>query len=38
MREPKKLNRCKDYSTNKINLNAENNIVHDLFIILDIDV
>jgi len=28
----------KDYSTNKINLNDENNIVHEVFIILEIDI
>ena len=35
MRKSKKFNRYKDYSANKININDENNIVQELFIILD---
>ena len=34
----KKFNRYKFYSTNKINLNDENNIVHKVFTILEIDI
>ena len=38
MSKSKKFNRYKDYSANKTNINDENNIVHESFIILDINI
>ena len=38
MCKPKNFNRYKGYSTNKINPNDKNNIIHEVSIILDIDI
>ena len=38
MRKSKKFNRYKDYSAYTININDENNTIHELFMILDTDI